>query len=337
MRSNGKVIVLSFFMLVLFYSCGSNGNQTDRFTDRFHVVKDVEGNTIVLRNNLKISLLGVNDSKDVEAWLKSQSINQVKIVFDSDYLPRRLTPQSRILGYVIDEHGNHLNAAILKNNISTLNSENLSDSLFNFKQYASGSRPVSHISTPSVSSESVIQQLSKATFQIESYGKQGNMLGIGSGFFIASSGIGTSNYHVFEEGVKWKIIRCDNGKTYTIGLNDIISYNKKIDYIIFNTPATNPDYLSIASRIPKQGAEVFVYGNPRGLECTLSKGIVSAVRSIDTKNDYIQVDAAISPGSSGGPIVNTKGEAIAITTMKIHDCENCNFGISTKLIERFAN
>jgi len=68
------------------------------------------------------------------------------------------------------------------------------------------------------------------------------------------------------------------------------------------------------------------------LESTLTKGIVSAIRSEVVPNDRIQIDAAISPGSSGGPVMNMNGEVFGVATFKALDCENCNFAVNIKLI-----
>ena len=77
-------------------------------------------------------------------------------------------------------------------------------------------------------------------------------------------------------------------------------------------------------------------GSPEGLSGSISKGIVSALRKFEPYNySLIQIDAAISPGSSGGPVVNKKGEVVGITVSKldIPNAQNLNFAVPTKYLE----
>ena len=92
-------------------------------------------------------------------------------------------------------------------------------------------------------------------------------------------------------------------------------------------------YLELSQVLPQQGEEIFVIGNPSGLENTVTRGIVSAIRE-----DLIQIDAAISPGSSGSPVSNMNGKVVGIATFKIVEgCELCNFAISADLIKKALN
>jgi serine protease Do len=81
--------------------------------------------------------------------------------------------------------------------------------------------------------------------------------------------------------------------------------------------------LNTASDLPTIGEDVFAIGNPKGLEQTLSKGIVSGYREA---NKYIQTTAEITNGSSGGPLFNMAGEVVGITTSGVGEA-NLNFAI----------
>ncbi|HNH25228.1 MAG TPA: S1C family serine protease, partial [Accumulibacter sp.] len=81
-----------------------------------------------------------------------------------------------------------------------------------------------------------------------------------------------------------------------------------------------------------RGEDIFVFGNPRGLENTISKGIVSA-----TRDEFVQFDAAISPGSSGGPVVDRFGHVIGVTTFYFKDGQNLNFAISADKVRDLLN
>ncbi len=134
----------------------------------------------------------------------------------------------------------------------------------------------------------------------------------GSGFFISSSGVCISNYHVF--GDYWTDARIitEDGSEYSIG--QILKKDEDLDYIIFkikNPLKESFPKVKISSKTPEIGDKVFAIGNPKGLEKSLSDGIISGIRF---ENDELQTDASITHGSSGGPLFNYKGEVIGITT-----------------------
>jgi hypothetical protein len=74
-------------------------------------------------------------------------------------------------------------------------------------------------------------------------------------------------------------------------------------------------------------ATVYTIGNPIGLEESVTKGIVSSVRVGDDGTKIIQTDSAVSPGNSGGPLINKDGEVIGVVTFKIRGGENINFAM----------
>lgn len=87
----------------------------------------------------------------------------------------------------------------------------------------------------------------------------------------------------------------------------------------------------------KVGEDVATIGSPGGLENTISTGIVSGLRSLSGEHDYIQMTAPISPGSSGGPLLNTNGEVIGITTFLVRGGQNLNFCIPINYAKRMLS
>ena len=92
--------------------------------------------------------------------------------------------------------------------------------------------------------------------------------------------------------------------------------------------------LTVSSTLPETGERVIIIGTPLGLEKTVSDGIVSAVRDVPGFGKIIQVTAPISPGSSGSPVVNMKGEVIGIATFFIIAGQNLNFAIPGERISK---
>jgi len=146
----------------------------------------------------------------------------------------------------------------------------------------------------------------------------------GSAFLVDSKGILLTNYHVLEGANEAVAIDIFNNK-YPIYESNVISYNKEKDYLFFNilNPKVGP--LNIANKKSIIGEECFAIGNPRGLTLTLSKGIVSGYRG--ENDELIQTSAEITFGSSGGPLFNTLGEVIGITSGGKGEA-NLNFAIN---------
>jgi len=159
----------------------------------------------------------------------------------------------------------------------------------------------------------------------------------GTGFFISKSGVAISNYHVFKgtsQGLE--VIETYNGKKLKI--EKVLSKSDEDDYIIFKVKLSdfnisNPIPISFIE--PDIGEDVFAIGNPRGLASTLSKGIISGFRD---KRQYIQTTTEITHGSSGGPLLNMKGEVVGITTAGLGEA-NLNFALNIQKLElnRFLN
>ncbi|MGB3852201.1 MAG: serine protease [Tunicatimonas sp.] len=177
----------------------------------------------------------------------------------------------------------------------------------------------------------IIARAEPCVFVVHTYNRKGKRIGQGTGFFIEDSGVGVSNYHVFEKGRRWQI-RTTDGQTHAV--KRIMYQSKKFDYVVFQVDTRQRmPYLSLGDMAPMKGEDIVVLGNPRGLESTASRGIVSSIRDYrGQESAIIQVDAAISPGSSGSPVMNRQGEVVGIATMKVNGCESCNYAFNINLL-----
>jgi len=156
--------------------------------------------------------------------------------------------------------------------------------------------------------------------------KDGKPLGQGSGFFVSKDGLIVTNYHVMAEGVS-AVAKLPDGAFYLI--DGVLASDKARDVAILKAQGHNFRTLTLGNSDRVQvGEEVVAIGSPLSLESTVSNGIVSGIRAVKEEGaKYLQVTAPISPGSSGGPLFNLRGEVIGITTMYLKGGENLNFAI----------
>ncbi|MBA7580091.1 Photosystem I assembly protein Ycf3 [subsurface metagenome] len=165
------------------------------------------------------------------------------------------------------------------------------------------------------------------------YDNKGEFLQLGSGFFISQNGDIITNYHVLQ-GASSAEIKTSDGKTYPITY--IVAEDEQNDIIRLSVdiPSKYVLLLSLSATVPEVGERIIVYGSPLGLEKTVSDGIISAIREVPDYGKLIQITAPISPGSSGSPVLNMKGEVIGIATFQFIEGQNLNFAIPS---ERIAN
>ena len=163
------------------------------------------------------------------------------------------------------------------------------------------------------------------------YDDKGEFLKLGSGFFISQSGDIITNYHVLQ-GADSAEVKTSDGKTYPITY--IVAGDEQSDIICLSVdiPSQYVHPLSLSATVPEVGERIIVYGSPLGLEKTVSDGIVSAIREVPGYGKLIQITAPISPGSSGSPVLNMKGEVIGIATFQFIEGQNLNFAIPSEKI-----
>jgi Flp pilus assembly protein TadD len=178
----------------------------------------------------------------------------------------------------------------------------------------------------------LVKKTKPAVVLIQTFDANNQPIGQGSGFFVNNKGHIVTNHHVLE-GAYRATVKTSSGMEYPV--EGIIAKDADADIVklVANIPDANIIFLNLSEIVPSEGQDIVVIGNPLGLESTVSSGIVSAVRDIPAFGKIIQITAPISPGSSGSPVVNMKGEVIGIATLIITSGQNLNFAIpSDKII-----
>ena len=159
--------------------------------------------------------------------------------------------------------------------------------------------------------------------------------GQGTGFIITDDGFTVTNAHVLVGGRRIKAITYDQKVTEA----EFIGYNPGLDIALLKIPGNYRSLrLSDSDRV-QIGEKVIAIGNPLGLQFSVSEGIVSAVhRPGPNKIEaYIQTDAALNPGNSGGPLINKKGEVIGINNFKVGSGENLGFALESNYLRKAVN
>ncbi|MBN1795801.1 MAG: trypsin-like peptidase domain-containing protein, partial [Sedimentisphaerales bacterium] len=189
-------------------------------------------------------------------------------------------------------------------------------------------------STTLIAGETLVELVKKikpCIVLIETFDKDNKPIGQGSGFFIDNKGGFITNHHVIE-GAYSATVKTSAGKEYPV--QGIVAKDIEADIVklVANLPDADITFLKLSVNMPSEGEDIVVIGNPLGLESTVSTGIVSAVRDIPAFGKILQITAPVSPGSSGSPVMNSKGEVIGIATLIVTEGQNLNFAIPSEKI-----
>ena len=182
---------------------------------------------------------------------------------------------------------------------------------------------------PAQTAPQIAEKALAATVYLEMQDSNGVPLGFGSGFFVRDNLIAT-NYHVIEGAARGTAKLVGQFSTYTIEGVTATDQTNDLALLKVTMYGINPLPLGNSSDV-KIGETVYVAGNPKGLEGTFSNGIISSRRDPYTK-ERLQMTAPISPGSSGGPVLNSKGEVIGVSFMTLVGGQNLNFAIPSRYL-----
>ncbi|MBC20348.1 MAG: hypothetical protein CMJ74_08830 [Planctomycetaceae bacterium] len=199
----------------------------------------------------------------------------------------------------------------------------------------------------------LVERTDRSVVQIESSG------GNGSGFIIDSSGTVVTNLHVVQNTGTAEV-RFVDGSRYEVA--GFVGLAEEKDLVLLRIRSNRNDFepLPITTKLPRKGEKVYALGAPRGYLGSITDGIVSAIRSgaeirdiamqdgeaidrldgtLDFSEDitWIQTSSPISPGNSGGPLVNARGEVVGINTWIQTDAQNINFALSAENLQQLID
>jgi hypothetical protein len=176
---------------------------------------------------------------------------------------------------------------------------------------------------PSKTANAMYERAKEAIVKVEGYDPcSGKQSWQGTGFVVASDGKILTNYHVIRNS-KQLTVRLANGDAFdNVEVMDV-DVRRDIAFLKIKAVDLRTLQLSVSSNVVR-GDNVLALGNPLGYEGVLSTGIISGFFQEDGFR-FLLTTAPISPGSSGGPLLNERGEVIGITTATRADGQNLNF------------
>ncbi|MGD0233056.1 MAG: tetratricopeptide repeat protein [Syntrophorhabdales bacterium] len=178
--------------------------------------------------------------------------------------------------------------------------------------------------------DKIYAENSKAVVVVVAANEETRSISQGSGFIVREDGAVVTNYHVINTASK---IRVKAGERI-FDVEGLLYADAENDVAILKIDGKNLPTVKLGDLEKAQvGEKVFVISSPQGFENTISEGILSGIRRVDETRKVLQITAAISPGSSGAPVFNSKGEAIGIATFLVAEAQNINFAMPISLIK----
>ena len=160
-------------------------------------------------------------------------------------------------------------------------------------------------------------------------------VGQGTGFLITNDGYLVTNAHVLVGGRTIKTFTYNQESTTA----EFVGYNRELDIALLKIKGTYEKLELDDSSNIQLGEKVIAIGNPLGLQFSVSQGIVSAIHRPGPNGieAYIQTDAALNPGNSGGPLINKNGKVIGINNFKVGGSESLGFALESNHIKNSVN
>jgi S1-C subfamily serine protease len=180
---------------------------------------------------------------------------------------------------------------------------------------------------------SVVARLGAAVVKVENLAEDGKILKTGTGFFASPDGAVVTCHHVVEGASNIRVCTLTGAEFKN---NGVLLADPKIDIAILGVEASGVASVPLADdQSAAVGMPVAILGNPLGLSGSLSTGVVSALRSVKGYDfPAIQVSAAVSPGSSGGPVVDREGRLLGMVSAKMPEGESIGFALPVGLIRQ---
>lgn len=199
-------------------------------------------------------------------------------------------------------------------------------------------------STPAEQHAKFVQRLKRGVFRIRAQTEAKDVFATGTGFFVDDDGHAFTNFHVIQGAAGAEIEIFGDGRGASL---ELVAVEPRLDLALVKVTGFDVqgkiEALPIATRRPIEGETVWAAGFPKQFGFSLSRGVVNGVRAFseiplvvrnqlkyDESSEWIQTDATINAGNSGGPLVNDRGEVVGVSTWVWHEGQNLFFALGAK-------
>jgi S1-C subfamily serine protease len=165
---------------------------------------------------------------------------------------------------------------------------------------------------------SLVRRVEPSVVLVQTYSSGGKRLSQGTAFFMGGEGDVVTSRHVLVGAARAQV-KASDGNSYAV--RAVVAEDRARDLVrlALDIPLEAAKPLPLAQALPEPGETVVVIGSPLGLEQTVTDGIVSAIRKISPVGQVIQMSAPISPGSSGSPVVDMRGQVVGVASFRRQD------------------
>ncbi len=189
------------------------------------------------------------------------------------------------------------------------------------------------VGQPTLTTAQIAQRVSPSVVVIQGKTNSGSI--VGSGFILSKDGKIVTNLHVIKD-LKSATVQLSGGEVFDS--ITVLGTDERRDLAIVRIAGFDLPPLALGnSNAVSVGEPVVIVGSPRGLEGTVTAGILSSVRDSGDGFKVLQTDAAVNPGNSGGPLVNGKGQAIGVVSFKFRSSEGLNFALPVNYVSGLLN
>ncbi len=152
--------------------------------------------------------------------------------------------------------------------------------------------------------------------------------GMGSAFMARNDGIAATAWHVVRGAIR-VTAKTHEGEEFEV--SGLIDRDEKRDLALVRVKVYGVPLLSLAHNDPPVGARAYVIGAPRALEFSISDGLISQIQSVDGGR-YYQFTCAASPGNSGSPLLDSRGNVLGVVSWQVKEGQNLNFAIPARYV-----
>jgi S1-C subfamily serine protease len=180
-----------------------------------------------------------------------------------------------------------------------------------------------------LSAEDIYEKISPSVLTLEVENFRGEKF-VGSAFLSVRPGLAVTAWHVVHDAKEIQARFPGNKPVKVLGL---VGKDEGRDLAFLEIESTKEPDMKLATVAPRVGTKVFVIGAPQGMDFSIADGLVSQLRDVDGMRQY-QLSCPISPGNSGGPVLNDNGEIVGVISWRRADAQNMSFAVPALEVTR---